>query len=191
MSNIIKPEEFNMTEYIKTLSISDKTEFMKELGSQLHKDDMTIIKVNYSKKLKTELLLKFRKRWITLRFPDPEDDGSEWVSIFWKNNKMIEKNEIYIDYDDIILNYENDCWCAMTGTECEWFEEQHSLQAILAEINEHNCNNASTVGKGHKCVDRIFIYMKDLKYFETLENIEILHKRYKTVYLIDNSVFLK
>jgi len=186
MANIIKTVEFNITEYIKTLSVSEKTKFMKELGMALKPEDMKTIKVSYSN-------LQFRKRWITLRFPDPEecDDGSEWVSVFWKNNKMIEKNEIYIDYDDIILNYENDCWCAMTGTECEWFEEQHSLQAILAEINEHNCNNASTVGKGHKCVDRIFIYMKDLKYFETLENIEILHKRYKTVYLIDNSVFLK
>ena len=124
------------------------------------------------------------------------DIDAEWVNDWWTNNKICKINKINIGYQDIILGYNDNVWTAITGTDCEWFEEQSSLQEIIKEVFYHNSSGVDnwgvgTIGGSHENVDRIFINKEEIKYFEGDKELEILKNRYKKVYILDYEDVLK
>ena len=119
-----------------------------------------------------------------------KDIEYEWITDWWQNNKICKKNKITIGYQDIILGCNNNVWTAITGTDCEWFEEKSSLEDIIKEVFYHNSSGVDnwgvgTIGGSHENVDRIFINKGEIKYFEDNKEIEILKNRYKKVYILD------
>ena len=74
-------------------------------------------------------------------------------------------------------------------TDYEWFEEKTSLKDIMNEVFYDNSSDVDNCGietiGSHENVDRIFINKKDIKYFESNKEIEILKNRYKKVYILD------
>ena len=88
------------------------------------------------------------------------------------------------------MGYNNNLWSAITGTDCEWFEEKSTLQDMVNEVLYHNSIGVDnwgvgTVGGSHENVNRIFITIESIKYFEGEEELEILKNRYKKVYILD------
>ena len=151
-----------------------------------------------AEKRKKNALKKYRNTWKTIRCRE-DDLGEEWINDWWTNNKITKKNHIRIGYEDIILFANNgepiapehgQKWSAITGTDCEWFEAEKNLQDIIEKVRYHNSSGvgewgAATVGGSHENVNRIFIGIDDLKYFEKDSEIEIIKKRYKKVYIMD------
>ena len=185
--------EFN--NYIKLLSKDERQNFLKELGSQLKPEDLATIKKGSSQKRKQNLLKKYRNTWKTVRCIE-DDLDEEWINNWWTNNKMTNKNLIQVGYQDIILGCSNDntgkvkSWNAITGTDCEWFIEQSTLKDMINEVMYHNSSGVnewgdSTIGGGHQDVNRIFIGIDSVKYFESNAELEVLKNRYKKVYIMD------
>ena len=179
---------------ITTLTYDNKQKFLNEIGKQLTVKDLAIIKKSYA-------LKKYRNTWKTIRCLE-NDLGEDWINDWWTNNKITKKNHIIIGYEDIILFPDNIHaltnsdrhgieWSAITGTDCECFDAEKSLQDIIEQVRHHNSSGlgewgTSTIGGSHSNVNRIFINIDDLKYFKNDSEIEIIKKRYKKVYIMDN-----
>ena len=61
---------------------------------------------------------------------------------------------------------------------------------MINEIMYHNKSGVDnwgvgTVGGSHENVNRIFISIESIKYFEGEEELDILKNRYKKVYILD------
>ena len=189
-----KEDEIDIYKYLNSLPYDKKERVLKTLGQQIDYNDMNIIKTSNINKRKKERkvnsLKKYRNSWKELRCKE-EDLENEWVNDWWMNNKICKRNKINIGYQDIILGYNNNVWTAITGTDCEWFEEKSSLQDIINEVFYHNSSGADnwgagTIGGSHENVDRIFINKEEIEYFERNKEIETLKNRYKKVYILDS-----
>ena len=185
--------------YLKSLSNDEKVKVLEEIGQKINLNDLNIIRksnINKRKKEKKEnSLKKYRESWKKLRCKE-DDIEEEWINDWWKNNKICKKNKISIGYEDIIMGYNNNLWSAITGTDCEWFEEKSTLQDMINEVMYHNSTGVDnwgvgTVGGSHENVNRIFISIESIKYFEGEEELEILKNRYKKVYILDYNNPLK
>lgn len=188
-----KGDKIDIYNYLNSLPYEKKERFLKTLGEQINYNDMNTIKKSNINKRKKERkhnsLKKYRNSWKELRCKE-KDLENEWINDWWMKNKICKRNKINIGYQDIILGY-NNTWTAITGTDCEWFEEQSSLQDIINEVFYHNSSGvdnwgAGTIGGSHENVDRIFINKEEIEYFESNNEIEILKNRYKKVYILDS-----
>lgn len=196
----ITENTFDINSYLNSLSTSDRENMLKEIGKNLDLGEVKMIKEsNMEKRRKERLrksLQKYRNSWKTLRCYEGDMD-CDWVNNWWKNNRMTDRNKILKGYEDIILGSEgNSCWTAITGTDCEWFEESSSLREMINSVMYHNSSGqdnwgVGTIGGSHEHVDRIFIGSEYIKHFEGDEELFLLKNRYKNVYILDyNNPFL-
>jgi len=188
-------EKNNITSLIETLDRDGRQKLLEELSISLTTDEIKKlhnVKKESNKTIrKQNSLKKWRKTWKTLRCKESDLEGAEWVNDWWKNNKINKRNYICKGYQDIVLGCEStNRWTAITGTDCEWFEEQVCLQAMIELVRYHNSSGVDnwgtgTVGGSHEYVNRVFISANDLKHFEGEEQLNALKKRYKIVYILD------
>ena len=185
---------FDINRYIQSLSTSKKEKLLKDIGKNLDSTEVNIIKdSNVEQRRKVRLhksLQKYRQGWKTLRCSEGDMDG-DWINNWWKNNRMTDRNKIIKGYEDIILGCDgNSCWTAITGTDCEWFEETSSLREMINSVMYHNSSGhdnwgVGTIGGSHEVIDRIFIGSNHIKHFESDEDLFLLKNRYKNVYILD------
>ena len=186
--------DININLYLANLSKTNREILLKELGKNLESTEVGIIKASNKEQLRKvrlqKSLQKYRNSWKTLRCSEGDMDG-DWINNWWKNNKMSDRNKIVKGYEDIILGCDgNSCWTAITGTDCEWFDETSCLGDMINSVMYHNSSGqdnwgVGTIGGSHEHVDRIFIGSDHIKHFESDEELFLLKNRYKNVYILD------
>ena len=129
------------------------------------------IKRDYERALKNNQVIDLTfTPTMTMLYVKEKDKEEEWVNELYDRHG----NRTSVDYGDVFLSYENG-WRACTGTNCEWFECDGTMQDALEKAQEH---------VWHTMRKHIFMDLHALKKC-TSYMMNQIYGRYHTIYLVD------
>ena len=111
----------------------------------------------------------------TVLYMKQKDMEEEWCSNLYDRYG----NLTTIDYADIVLSYENG-WTACTGTDCEWFDCNGSIQSVLEKTKHHG----GFYGGCHCKKKHIFINIDAMQNCNNFV-LDLLYDRYDTIYVVN------